>query len=73
MTPVFGFVLVQPKLREMKTYSVKIDEELAAKIANQAKKEDRSESSVIRQALRFFFLKIKVQPKSIKTPDAPQN
>lgn len=50
----------------MKIYSVKIDDELAIKIAKQAKKEDRSESSVIRQALRFFFLKIKVQLKSTK-------
>lgn len=48
----------------MKTYSVKIEKDMAEKIAIYAKKEDRSESSVIRQALRFFFLNVLVQPKS---------
>lgn len=39
----------------MKIYSVKIDKELSDKIAQIARDDDRSESSVIRQAVRAFL------------------
>lgn len=53
----------------MKIYSVKMDKELSDKIAQRAKDDDRSESSVIRQAVRAFLLNNwcnQNQPKSKK-------
>ena len=47
---------MQPKsTTQMKIYSVKIDKELSDKIAQIARDDDRSESSVIRQAIRAFL------------------
>lgn len=39
----------------MKTYSVRIEKELDDEIRREARRDGRSESSVIRQALRSFF------------------
>ena len=50
----------------MKIYTIKIEKELADKIAEKAKREDRSSSSVIRCALRNFF-NITVESKSTKS------
>lgn len=54
----------------MKTLSVKMEKELAERLSLRAKEEDRSESSVIRQALRAFLFNNMVAPKFTKTPDA---
>lgn len=60
-------VLVAPKFTNMKTLSVKMEKELAEMISLKAKEEDRSESSVIRQALRAFLFNNLVAPKFTKT------
>lgn len=56
----------------MKTFSVKMDKELSDKIAVRAKEDDRSESSVIRQAVRAFLFAKTVQPKSTKITKNPK-
>lgn len=40
----------------MKTYSIRVDKELAEKISRFARIDDRSDAAVIRKALKEFFL-----------------
>lgn len=43
--------------KNMKTYSIRVDKELAEKISRFARIDDRSDAAVIRKALKEFFFK----------------
>lgn len=49
--------LVRPKIENMKTFSIRVDKELAEKISRFARIDDRSDAAVIRKALKEFFFK----------------
>ncbi len=49
----------------MKTYSIRVDKELAEKISRFARIDDRSDAAVIRKALKEFFFKRDGVPKKV--------
>ena len=67
MTVFKSALLVRPKIKKMKTYSVRVDKELAEKISRFANLDDRSDAAVIRKALKeFFFNHSGVTKKALK-------
>lgn len=51
----------------MKTYSIRVDKELAEKISRFARIDDRSDAAVIRKALKEFFFNLDgVTKKALK-------
>ena len=53
--------------KNMKTYSIRVDKELAEKISRFARIDDRSDAAVIRKALKeFFFKREGVTKKALK-------
>ena len=58
----------------MKTYSIRVDKDMAERISQYAKLDDRSDSAVIRKALKEFFFnengatkKAQIVPANIDT------